>query len=75
MLFKAIKSVDQKSTSQAFFISWVTWGVLILINVSYEGFYETPLISSLLLFWSGLIVFFLSDFLLKIHARRRVKAH
>ncbi|AOU02342.1 hypothetical protein A2I97_15370 [Bacillus velezensis] len=65
MFFKTSRNTDEKSTNIAFYSLFIYWSGFLLINSILDFFNKSLKINSLLLLISGLIVFFVSEFISK----------
>ncbi|PIK31465.1 hypothetical protein CS954_07840 [Bacillus siamensis] len=65
MFFKTSRNTDEKSINIAFYSSFIYWSGFLLINSILDFFNKGLKINSLLLLISGLIVFFVSEFISK----------
>lgn len=66
MFFKPEKKENMKATNNACWITFFFWGAVLFLNSIFELFFNRQFISnSLIILTSGLILFFLTDFILK----------
>lgn len=64
MFFKYNEKIDKKSVSVAYFITFVFWGTVLLINAIFEWIYNKQFItSSLAILLGGLVIFFLTEYI------------
>lgn len=65
LFFKPSENKDKTSTNIAFYCSFIYWSGFLLINSILDFFNKGIKINSLLLLITGLIVFFVSEFISK----------
>lgn len=65
MIFKSNKHIDKTSVNIAFYSTFIYWSGFLLINSILEFFSKDIKINSLLLLITGLMVFFVSEFVSK----------
>lgn len=74
MFFKEDKNFDRVSINIASYSAFIYWGIFLLINGFYETYGKGPLVNSLFLLNSGLVIFFTSEILAKFIRKRRTNA-
>ncbi|HFK1435968.1 hypothetical protein ACIQHV_32380 [Bacillus bombysepticus] len=66
MFFKTEKKENMEAANNACWITFFFWGVILFLNSIFEMFFNKQFISnSITILISGLIIFFLSDFIIK----------
>lgn len=71
MLFKTEKKEYMQATNNACWITFFFWTLILFLNSMFEMFFYKQLISnSFAILLSGLIIFFFSDFILKLKIKR-----
>ncbi|TWK44588.1 hypothetical protein CHCC20331_3239 [Bacillus paralicheniformis] len=65
MFFKSNENIDKTSVNIAFYCSFIYWSGFLLINSILDLFNKSIKINSFLLLITGLIVFFVSEFVAK----------
>lgn len=64
MLFKESSKEGKKDANIAYFVTFVFWGIILFINSIFETFFNRDFISnSWIILISGLIIFFITDYL------------
>ncbi|CDO05225.1 hypothetical protein BN988_03815 [Oceanobacillus picturae] len=66
MFFKPNKNADKKSINIALFCTFIYWAGFLLINSILEFFGKNISVNSFLLLITGLIIFFVSEYLSKL---------
>jgi len=74
MFFKEDRNFDRVSINIASYSAFIYWGIFLLINGFFETYGKGPLVSSLFLLNSGLVIFFTSEILAKWIRKRRTNA-
>ncbi|MBM7649935.1 glucose uptake protein GlcU [Bacillus ectoiniformans] len=64
MFFKHDDKINKKAVNMAYFITFVFWGIVLLVNSVFEQFFDKQLISSsFTILIMGLSIFFITEFI------------
>ncbi|MHA6251649.1 hypothetical protein [Oceanobacillus sp. CAU 1775] len=70
IFFKPMADTENNNWKKSAIIGFYTYLIILFIDQSYYIFNEKSLISSVVIFWIGLIVVFTSNFILNVLAKR-----
>jgi len=73
LFFKSNQNVDKTSINIAFYCSFIYWSGFLLINSVLDLFNKSIKIDSFLLLITGLIVFFVSEFISRYVGKNKKK--
>lgn len=68
-LFKSMSEVESKNWNKGSVLGFYTYMLLLFIDQTYKLLFATNLLSSFIIFWTGLIVTFGYQFILKLRTK------